>query len=30
VVIGAQGCVVSDIAEEGIYIGVPAKKYSIW
>lgn len=26
VVIGAQGCVISDILEEGTYVGVPAKK----
>jgi sugar O-acyltransferase (sialic acid O-acetyltransferase NeuD family) len=26
VVIGAQGCVVSNITEEGVYVGVPTKK----
>lgn len=26
VIIGAQGCVISDILEEGTYVGVPAKK----
>lgn len=26
VVIGAQGCVVSDITEEGVYVGVPVRK----
>jgi UDP-3-O-[3-hydroxymyristoyl] glucosamine N-acyltransferase len=26
VVIGAQGCVVSDIVEEGVYVGVPVRK----